>query len=292
MSFRIALTTLVGLLAWGVGQDLQAQQVRVSIENRQSSDGFYLTPLWVGFHDGTFDYFDANSAASGSLELLAEEGDASALSTDFGAASTGTDSVIMGPAGFGGAPVIDPGETASALINVNDAMTNRFFSYASMVIPSNDAFIGNDVATAYEIFDIAGNFNGPVTIDIFSASDVWDAGTEANDGLGAPFSANGGSDTAESLLVRIHPGLDNFVGTDTAAGTTIGAALDPATPVATITLTAVPEPSTWALLGAVTLIGGIALLRRRRPAVALSESVTFGGNCPVFPGDLREIPIP
>ena len=43
-----------------------AQTVRVEVENLQPADGFYFTPLWVGFHDGSFDMFDAGSAASAS----------------------------------------------------------------------------------------------------------------------------------------------------------------------------------------------------------------------------------
>ncbi|MDB4533822.1 spondin domain-containing protein [Vicingaceae bacterium] len=242
-----------------------AQQVRVTVENLQPGDGYYLTPLWVGFHDGSFDFFDVNTTSSASLEALAEGGDASGISGDFAAASTGTDAVITSPGGFAGAPVIDPGEVASAIIDVNAGMTNQYFSYASMIIPSNDGFIGNDIANAIQVFDSNGDFNGPILIELFGAN-VWDAGTEENDGLGAAFSATPGTDTTESLLVRIHPGLnDTFLGTDTVAGTTIGASLDAATPLATISITAVPEPTSIGLLGISALLG-IAFIRRRRPA--------------------------
>ena len=33
----------------------QALQVKVTIENLAPVNGVYLTPLWVGFHDGSFD---------------------------------------------------------------------------------------------------------------------------------------------------------------------------------------------------------------------------------------------
>ena len=46
-------------------------QVRVIIENRSPENGILLTPLWVGFHDGSFDLFDTGTTASRALEALA-----------------------------------------------------------------------------------------------------------------------------------------------------------------------------------------------------------------------------
>ena len=54
---------------------INAQSVSVEIENLQPNDGFFFTPVWAGFHDGSFDFFDAGGTASAALELLAEEGD-------------------------------------------------------------------------------------------------------------------------------------------------------------------------------------------------------------------------
>ena len=129
-----------------------------------------------------------------------------------------------------------------------------------MIIPSNDGFFGNDSGTAYELFDINGNFNGTLTINLFGA-DLWDAGTEVNDGLGAPFSTNGGMSTDEGGVVAVHPGLDNFLGTGTAAGTTIGSIPGPTTPIARITITSVPEPTAWGVLAILATATGF---RRRR----------------------------
>jgi hypothetical protein len=47
--------------------------VKVTIENLSPSNGLVITPLWVGFHDGTFDTFNLGSPATASLERLAEE---------------------------------------------------------------------------------------------------------------------------------------------------------------------------------------------------------------------------
>lgn len=235
----------------------QAQQIQVTVENLQPADGFFFTPVWVGFHDGSFDLFDAGSTASAGLELIAEEGDFSVLSNEF--AGSGTDGAVFGPGGFGGAPVIDPGEVTSALFDIG--ADDRYFSFASMVIPSNDAFFGNGDPLAHQLFDGNGIFNGPLTIDIIGG-DIYDSGTEVNDGQGAAFSATGGTSTEEGGVVALHPGLENFLNTQTAAGTTIGSIPGTNTPFARITITqVVPEPTTAGLLAG---LAGCVLVRRRR----------------------------
>ncbi len=239
-------------------------QIRITIENLQAVDGFYLTPVWTGFHDGAFDVFTSGQSAGGfpGLEVIAEEGDTGPISTEFNMVAGRHDLTILAPAGFGGAPVFDPGEIVVEFIDVPNPSTNRYLSYASMVIPSNDAFFANADPMALEIFDNLGNFNGPVTIDILGG-DIFDAGTEVNDMMGAPFSMIGGISTDDNGLIGPHPGLNGFLGTQTAALTILGSALNTDTPLARITITAVPEPSTLAL----TIMGLLAVtgmtIRRR-----------------------------
>ena len=264
-SFSRGLTALLTIavgMAFSANTAVAQQDLRISIQNNQTAGGFYLTPLWFGIHNGGFDTFNLGDAASSAIEAIAEGGDVSGLNADFAAAQpSGQQGVILSPGGFAGAPVIDPGEFAFTEITLTDPSLNRYFSYASMVIPTNDAFIGNGDQMAHELFDAAGNFNGPVTIQIFGGQ-VWDAGTEANDGLGAAFSANGGMSTDENLLIRVHPGLDNFVGTTTAAGTQITSGLGGGELLATIRVSSVPEPGSLTLLGLASAF--IAIRRRRR----------------------------
>jgi len=239
------------------------QSYDISFKNEGNSD-FFLTPLWFGLHDGTFDTFNAGFAASGSIEALAEGGDVAGLQSDFAAVTGGLGGVAANAAGFGGAPVIDPGETAMVRLSGVSATANRYFSYASMVIPSNDAFIGNDNPMAYELFDASGNFNGPVTIEIYG-NNIWDSGTEVNDTMGAAFSAVGGTDSVEGGVVALLAagGLDNFSGTGIPPGGTIADLIGSNELLATIQVTqAVPEPNGLAMIG----IGAIALgaIRRRR----------------------------
>jgi hypothetical protein len=238
--------------------------VQFTVTNEGNSD-FFLTPVWFAFQNGGFDLFDAGAAASPALEALAEDGIVSGLQADF--AGSGQPGNIQGvaanAAGFGGAPVIDPGETATAFVTPINPASYQYLTFASMVIPSNDAFIGNADPLAYQVFTPAGAINDPsgvFTIEIL-ASDIWDAGTEVNNTQGAAFS-NGNPATDENGVVTLAPDLSNFVGTQTAAGTTINDLFSGDEVVATISvsLVPVPEPASAALVGA----GALALLRRRR----------------------------
>jgi hypothetical protein len=237
--------------------------IRVSVTNEAQSD-FFLTPLWFGFQEGSFDFFDAGSAASASLEALAEEGAVGGLTNDFANAPVPghIQGVAANPAGFPGAPVIDPGETADGFATPINTAAYQYFSFASMLIPTNDTFIGNDDPFAYKVFDDSGNINdasGTFTIQIFG-SDLWDAGTEVNDGLGAAFSTGGGVATDELGTVSAGSDLSNFIGLNTPAGTTITDTLDPGELLATIRISIVPAPASASLLG----LAGLGAMRRRR----------------------------
>ena len=250
-------TTCALLLAISLSTtSASAYQLKIEVENLGPDTGFFLTPLWFGLHQGDFDLFNPGEASSASLEALAEDGITSGLESDFNAVD-GVQGVITGPEGFGSMapmpPLLDTGETASTIVSMVDPAVSRYFSFASMVIPSNDAFIGNGNPTAYEVFDANGDFNGAITIDVI-ASEIWDSGTEVNDTLGAAFSTVGGVSSDENGTVQLHSGLNNFLGTGTPAGFNVGVIPSGADPIARITITAVPEPTTIALLA-----GGLGL---------------------------------
>lgn len=182
-------------------------QVTVRIENLAPENGVFLTPVWVGFHNGNFDTFDFLRPATAGIERLAEDGDASELSSRFSQSGSGTlDSTIAG----GDDLVIAPGEIAEATFTLdNEEARNRYFNFVSMVIPSNDAFIGNAGHREFPIFDEEGNFlDLQLLID---GDDVADAGTEINDELEAntAFFAQQAPNTGETQngLVRFHPGF-------------------------------------------------------------------------------------
>ena len=246
-----------------------AQDLSITIENTSPTGGFFFTPVWVAAHDGSFDSYDGGDFASAfpGITEIAEGGDTGPISDRFAASSAGlaggVQTTVAGTDGPDGAPVYAPGESFSFNLNVGDSTVNRYFSYASMVVPSNDLFFANGNPMAHELFDAGGTFNGPMTIEIYGR-DVNDNGTEVNNAFGgAAFSANGGADMDESFVIRdffTDAGdegyLMSFVGTDTAIGTTITNAFDGSTLIARITI--VPAPASLMLLG------GAGLMARRR----------------------------
>lgn len=155
----------------------------VEVTNLSPDNGSFLTPLWFGFHNGTFDTYDRGRPASPGLESLAEDGATDLISQEFDLAGFGSlQGTILGGDGTPGP--IDPGETATfdVVLDATDP-THQFFNYASMIIPSNDFFIANGNEQAHPVFDELGNFIG---LDFFVlGSQVLDAGTEVNDEIPA-----------------------------------------------------------------------------------------------------------
>ncbi len=210
---NVKTMTIVGAVAavFAVAVPLQAQdpvKVTVKIESLVPENGVYFSPVWVGFHDGNYDLFDLGSLASPSVERIAEDGDNAHLAADLAAATSGTglSGVITSPGGFEPLPLFDPNETSTAEFTLIPKY-NRYFTYAAMVVPSNDAFIGNHNPWAVELFDTAGAFTGKKIITVLG-SQVWDAGTELNTEMDAAFvnqtAPNTGVTTSAPVLP--HPG--------------------------------------------------------------------------------------
>jgi len=268
------LRLIAGLLL--VALPVHAAEVVVLVENMAPENGVFLAPLWVGFHNGAFDLFDAGKPipAGGAFERLVEDGDPEALQLMFSAAVPGgAGGFVAAPEGFPDVPVFEPGERASTTFEL-DPTQNRYMSFAAMILPSNDAFIANDNPQAIELFDAAGKFKGKQVITIFGA-DVWDAGTELNNEQDAAFLDQGepGAGVSTAEPVKLHPG---FIGSYNDRGINVtpiilGAHLgddayfdriaadftQPNAVVAQITI--IPEPATAVFL----IAGGLALLRKR-----------------------------
>lgn len=193
-----AITTVAvaGILAAGPPSDLTT--VTVIIENLAPPGGTYLTPVWVGFHDGGFDLYDNGAAISPELERLAEDGNTGPLMMAFG----GIQATILSDTGM---PPLAPGETATMSFTLDGRdQANRYFSYASMVIPSNDAFIANGDPRAHKIFNNGGHFRG-VDFIVYGAA-VNDAGTELNDEapVNTAFFGQAMPDTGQDEGVGVH----------------------------------------------------------------------------------------
>ena len=271
---KILLTAVVSTAL--LSTTSQATIVEVEVTNLFNTGGLALTPVWLGFHDGTFDSFDSGSTASTSLQALAEGGDVSGIVADFSATNiSGQQAVLTASAGFPGAPVFEPGESATTATFDINATDNGYFSFLSMLIPTNDAFIGNDSATAYSLFDISNSFVG---LDILILGDnVWDAGTELNTGYGSPFlvGADAQAREDENGVVGQHAGLTvlagglSIFGGNTPAGYSIDQAAADFTAqgfeVARITVSQVPEPASAGIF-AISMLALVGLNRRKKAA--------------------------
>ncbi|MEM9839019.1 MAG: spondin domain-containing protein [Pseudomonadota bacterium] len=188
-------TSVLGLLSAVSVMGLaaaNATSLTITVENTQTvsqdGNGLSLTPLWFSFLDTsmTFDAFNAGEASSAAVEQIAELGGFSLL--DQAAAAAQADAVtgaVIAPGGV--APTIDPGETGTFVIEV-DPFSNDWFQFLSMVVPTNDTFVGLDAPV--DLFDDNGVFFGPRTFDL-TLVNTYDGGTEANVFLeGAAFLAN------------------------------------------------------------------------------------------------------
>lgn len=213
-----------------VAKSGQPVPVTVTIMNlaMDNPQGLYFTPVWTAFHDGSFDLFDSGSSAIPGLETVAEVGDPSGLDAYFMGQNPNGISVVQSSPGGPGPGVFVPGGAGSYSVTI-DPTNHRYMSYASMVIPSNDTFMGNDDAMAIELFDENGAFLGPRSL-IVSGDQVWDAGTEVNDPTDGPafvMGQDGAAGTSEgsTIMPQSVSGLDNFIGAMTPPGTTIAQAL-------------------------------------------------------------------
>jgi hypothetical protein len=190
-------------------KDSSLKTLNVTVENLASSTGTAVSQFWFGFHDGSFTIFDSETPASPALERLAEDGNTGPLTNEFSRSSAG---IVQGTV-FGSDDVFNnifPGSSTSFKVLLDTSHPgSRYFSYAAMVIPSNDAFIANEGPKAHEVIDCDGNFVGADIIVM--GSEVRDAGTEVNDeaplhaaGAGPIFVLDAG--VAEKGVVHAHEG--------------------------------------------------------------------------------------
>ncbi len=206
---------LIGLLAAGalVSMTAAASDRHMSIRITNLTNALYFTPLLISAHNRHTHIFQAGTAASPSLQAMAEGGNIALLDTDLAALGARN---IVNPAGG----LLAPG--ASTTASLTTGKHNRYLSVVAMLLPTNDGFAGLD---AIRIPKKKGTYtyylNG------------YDAGTEANDeiinGGGAPGTpgipadpgGNGGSGGSgvtgadHNTTVHIHRGI---VGDTNAAG--------------------------------------------------------------------------
>lgn len=249
-----------GLLAFAMtaGAHAAQVQVQVTVENLAPSNSITFAPLHLGFHSGTFDAFNIGQSPTAPIISVAEGGSGSAWLPAFAAADpTATIGTI-------GMPLF-PGMSRSASFVVDTAV-NRYFTFASMVVPSNDFFIGNDSPTRHELFDATGNLIVSSIPQL--ARQIWDAGSEVFDPAAAAFVGNNDLRTNQNSVVAFNfAELAAFNGLGTAAGYTFGSQLNANTEVYRISfeVSPVPEPASYAmLLAGLAVVGSLARRRATR----------------------------
>lgn len=237
----------------------QSRMVTVTITNLAAPNSVSFAPLHLGFHRGAFDAFNIGNPAAPGIVSVAEGGAGGQWQADFAAADpTATRGIIGG--------ALLPGQSRSQSFIVNAGM-NQFFTFASMVIPSNDFFIGNDNPQGFRLFDDAGNLL--INSITQTAGQIWDAGSEAFSIGGAAFLVNGINDvrTPQNGVVSFNfEELLRFNGEMTAAGYVFNSGLTAGQEIYRIEFTSasvVPEPSSVILLGSGLMMLGVAVRRRR-----------------------------
>ena len=248
------LFTLAALALAAGSAVAQNVEVRVTVTNLAPTNSVSFAPMRVGFNNGTYDAFNVGQTATAPIISIAEGGGGQDWFPAFAAADpTATlGSVHMGP--------LTPGSIRSSVFTVNPTV-NPFFTFGSMVIPSNDYFIGNDSPTQHRLFNANGSLN--LTSISQSARDIWETGSEVDIIANAAFVVGSSNDArvADTGVVEFEfAGLSLFNGVTTAAGYTFDLQLQASTPVYRFDFEIVPAPGAASVLA----LGGLVAMRRRR----------------------------
>ena len=193
---------MAALLTSTIGLAAQAQDLEITVTNL--TQGIYYTPILIAAHDTDADMFTVGEMASTELQAMAEGGDISGLSALMSGASA---DIVENPA----EGMLAPAASTTAMLSTMDG--NSYLSLVSMMLPTNDGFIGVD---SWMIPTEAGTYTFTLN--------AYDAGTEANDeivnGGGAPGAAGipiapgndggtGGSGVTsmeENTMIHVHRG--------------------------------------------------------------------------------------
>lgn len=279
-----SLTLAAGALSCAANLAIAAPvQVEVIVTSNAPVGGVALTPVWVGFHNGSFDSYDGGAAAAGSLEALAELGMTGPISDVFAGTLVGDpiDGRVQGTLADPNTGPIFDGGAASMTFTLDDGGANNYFSYASMVLPSNDFFIANGNPLAHDLSSLLNGSVNTLSFNVGTIGTVNDAGTEVNDFAFSPNpppfglpagDAPGGVDengVITNVLGDPFAGFANIpAGFDTSILNFNDAALY-ANGLATITFNVVPAPVPVpaALPLALSALGGMfGFMRRRKNA--------------------------
>lgn len=247
--------------------------LKVMVNNLAPEGGTSLTPVWVGFHDGSFDSYNGGETSSAALQALAEDGDTGSISAAFAATPGGVDGAVLGD----NPPLIQPGQSGQAMFTIDNGASNRYFSYASMVLASNDYFVANGNPLVHDISSLLDGSVNEISFFIGLLGTVNDAGTEVNDfnssagnplfpGLPAGQTAAGqGADENGVITIVDNPYL-NFLNTPTGVDLSALDFSQYPNGIAEVTLSsAVPIPAALPLaMTGFSMIFGMSRLRKKK----------------------------
>jgi hypothetical protein len=257
---------LLGLIA-ATGAHAQPVLLTVQIENRAASNSVSFAPLHLGLHSGSYDAFNLGQVAGAAIISVAEGGSGSAWLPAFASADpTAVVGTIGGP--------LFPGQMRSMAWAV-DPLQNPYFTYASMVIPSNDFFIGNDNPQGIRLFDAGGQLQ--TTSITVRARNIWDAGSEIFDPAASAFVGDNDLRQAQNSVVSFNfAELAGFNGFTTGANYvfTSGLVADSEVYRISFSVSPVPEPQALSLMLAGLMTLGWLAHRRSATASALAQEFT------------------
>jgi hypothetical protein len=260
---RFVLGLSAFVVATSIGSPSRGGEIQITVTNDQTAGGFALAPVWFGVQNGSFNVFSQGSTASSQLATLAQFGNTAPLAALF--AGNGPETTLSSG---GSIAQFQPGQSNTTTLNVSNPSVDQFLSFAGMVVPSNDFFMGN--ASPLQIFNSSGSFVGPQTIQVFG-SDVWDSDTEQQSITtaltfiqgqtpGSGTQITGGSITPLLTEAGAAGFLQSTIGLTTIAGYNITHAFGANDLIATIEISSVPEPTSVVMLG----IGAATVLVSRR----------------------------
>jgi len=145
-----------------IASDKHTGVYAVTITNLTKGQTF--TPILAASTKKGNHIFNAGSAASEELELIAESGNNQPLADRLSSEGNALDTVSSGA-------LLGPGQ--SVTLNVKMGGKFRYISIASMLIPTNDAFIATN--------SVRGPKKKGHSVTVYSP--VYDSGTEVNDEL-------------------------------------------------------------------------------------------------------------
>jgi len=159
----LTLALLTGAMLLTVAADSAfAQTYRVTITNLTKGQTF--TPVLLATHSPTVRLFAPGTTASSQLQAIAEEGDTTTMAALLRGMTADVREVVVA------AGLQTPAVSATFQIAAGGTATR--ISIVSMLIPTNDAFMGLSSMMLPTTFD-------PVVVDLLA----YDSGTEINDEL-------------------------------------------------------------------------------------------------------------